>query len=282
MVVSLPFEPGREAFKATATLRERLAALARRGGGARARVGDHYAAGSRTALHAPRARAVRAGGRRAPTPATPCACTRAGGERAELELCGAEVLALLRDGHARRATWRWCSATRARYASLVEQVFGAYGIPYSIDRTVPLRPHRRWAAGCWRCCAARCSDGSADDLLAYLRTPGLLREPRLADRLEADVRRRGERTAAGARELWEERPGRWPLDEIDRAARRRPDAAALLAAAELPPGAAVRRALPARRAHVLSGAELDDAARLPRRPRGAHRDARRGRGRPAA
>ena len=36
-----------------------------------------------------------------------------------------------------RATLRWCSAIPGRYSSLLEQVFGAYGIPYSIDRTVP-------------------------------------------------------------------------------------------------------------------------------------------------
>ena len=45
-------------------------------------------------------------------------------------------------GDARRATWRSCSATRRATRRCVEQVFGAYGIPYSIDRRLPLRPHR--------------------------------------------------------------------------------------------------------------------------------------------
>jgi len=62
---------------------------------------------------------------------------------------------------------------------------------------------------------ARCAlldDGvaAADDLLDYLRTPGLLERVEVADALEAEVRREGLRTAAQARE----RLG-WRLEEID-------------------------------------------------------------------
>ena len=48
-------------------------------------------------------------------------------------------------GRRARATWPWCSGEPGRYASLLEQVFGAYGIPYSIDRSRAVRPHRHRA-----------------------------------------------------------------------------------------------------------------------------------------
>ena len=53
----------------------------------------------------------------------------------------------------------------------------------------------------------------AEDLLDYLRAPGLLRAPEVADGLEADLRRRGLSTAAQARQ----RLG-WELSELDRLA----------------------------------------------------------------
>ena len=102
----------------------------------------------------------------------------------------------------------------------------------------------------------RCArlDGSAEDLLTYLRSPGLLREPALADSLEADVRVAGARTAAETRAVWEEKC--WPLDQIERLARAR-DTGALIA--ELNRCLEHLFAAPyRRRAAVLSGAELDD------------------------
>ena len=80
------------------------------------------------------------------------------------------------------------------YASLLEQVFGAYDIPFSIDRSVPLG-HTGLGRGLLA--LVRCAvdpDAPAEDLLAWLRTPGLLRQPGLADRLEAQVRRAGAHT----------------------------------------------------------------------------------------
>src|SRR5205807_7281506 len=50
----------------------------------------------------------------------------------------------------------------------------------------------------------------AADLLAYLRAPGLLQTPEIADGLDAELRRSGLRTAAQARE----RLG-WELPELD-------------------------------------------------------------------
>src|SRR5262249_40419468 len=139
----------------------------------------------------------------------------AGGERAEVELVAAEVLALLRSGTPPgdvAVVYR----DPSKYASVVEQVFGAYGIPFSLERRLPFRQ-----AGLGRAALAllRCAglEGSETDLLAYLRVPGKLRNQALADALESKVRQEGARTAAEARELWEK--DNWPLDEIDRLAR---------------------------------------------------------------
>ncbi len=252
VVVSLPFEPGREAFKATATLRERLKEIAAEEVELDA-VSDHYDKRSRKALHAlERTLFQPAGVPAEPGEAVTLHC--AGGERAELELCGAEVIAVLRAGTA-PGDVAVVFRDPPRYASLVEQVFGAYGIPYSMDRAVPFA-HTGVGRGLLALLRCALLEGSADDLLAYLRTPGLLRQPGLADRLEADVRRRGERDAAGARKLWEERPGRWPLEVIDEL-RDAPDAAALLQRLSY----RLERlfAAPYQRAAArMEGAELDD------------------------
>ena len=253
VTVSLPWEPGREAFKATSTIRQELE---ERGAVVESldALSEHYVPGSRKALHALERSLFEAseGGARS---GGVVRLHRAGGERAEVELCGAEVLRMLRDG-----TPPGEIAVVFRkpdgYASMVEQVFGSYGIPYSIDRSVPLA---HTALGHGLLALLRCAvlKGTADDLLAYLRTPGLLREPRLADRLEAEVRRAGSSTATAARGLWESTDNRWPLEELDRLAGAS-DMAAFLAELETRLSrlftAPYRRAAP-----VLRGAELDDA-----------------------
>ena len=252
VTVSLPFEPGREPFKATATLRQRLGEIAT-GVTELEAVSDHYAPESRKSLHALE-RNLFEPGATATDPGDAVTLHSAGGERAELELCGAEVISLLRAGTPPGEV-AVVFRDPPRYASLVEQVFGAYGIPYSMDRSVPFA---HTGVGRGLLALLRCSllEGSADDLLAYLRTPGLLREPALADRLEADVRRLGEAEADGARRLWEERPNRWPLDEID-ALRDAPTVAVLLERLDR----RLERLFSApyrRRAPVLAGVELDD------------------------
>jgi ATP-dependent helicase/DNAse subunit B len=140
------------------------------------------------------------------------------------------------------------------YASLLEQVFGAYDIPFSIDRSVPL-----WHTGLGRGLVAlvRCAvdpDATATDLLAWLRTPGLLRQPGLADRLEAQVRRQGAHSARAARSLWESE--HWKLDDLDRL-RDAGGGASLLSELERQ----LERLFAApyrRRAPILRGPELDD------------------------
>ena len=136
----------------------------------------------------------------------------AGGQRAEVELSGAEVLNALRTGV---SPGEVAVVVRdpAGYASLLEEVYEAYGIPFSLERTVPLG-HTALGHGLLSLLRCASGAGSADDLVAYLRTPGRLHSPHLADELEAELRRAGIESAGAARELWEER--RWPLAEIDR------------------------------------------------------------------
>src|SRR4051794_26931779 len=192
VVVSLPYERGRVAFKPLASTFERLRMLAGDRVEELPALDDHYAPESRDALHAlerglfvedvPQARS-----------AEPIRLLAAGGARAEVELVAAEVLELLRSGTAPGDIAVVFRDPR-KYAALASHVFDTYGIPASVDRRVPLghTPLGRGALALLRCARP---GGTADDLLAYLRTPGRLRKSWLADRLEAAVRRAGIRSA---------------------------------------------------------------------------------------
>ena len=252
--VSLPFEPGREAFRATARIRQELLA---RGAEELALepVDVHYSERSRGALHHLERRLFEEPGDPV-DPGTAISFHSAGGERAEVELAGARILELLREGVVPgdvAVVFRRPSA----YASLIEQVFGAYGIPYSIDRRVPFG-HTGIGRGLLALIRCASLGGSADDLLAYLRSPGRLRVTGLADRLEAAVRKEGAHSAAEARALWEEQ--NFELGELDRLARAR-DTAAFVA--ELDARLQSLFAAPhERRAALLRGPELDEARAL--------------------
>jgi ATP-dependent helicase/DNAse subunit B len=247
VVVSLPYERGRVAFKPLAPMFERLRALAGERVEELPALDDHYDPESRAALHALERGlfaegAVRAAG------AEPIWLLAAGGARAELELIAAEVLGLLRAG-TRPGDIAVVFRDPRRYAALASHLFDTYGIPYSVDRRVPLG---HTALGRGLLALIRCAGpgGTAADLLAYLRTPGRLRNPMLADRLEAAVRRAGIRSTDEAMQTFEQLAG-WPLDEV---VRLRAAADTLLGIAE------ARFADPYRRAaHVLRGSELDDA-----------------------
>src|SRR4051812_10561998 len=270
VVVSLPYERGRAAFKPLAGTFERLRALAGERGGELPALGDHYDAGSRPALHALE-RGLFVDGAEPAASAEPVRLLAAGGARAEVELIAGEVLALLRDGAA-PGDVAVVFRDPTRYAALAGHVFDAYGIPYSVDRKVPLG---HTALGRGLLALIRCArpNGSADDLLAYLRTPGRLKNPSLADRLEARVRQAGVRSADEAAEMFERLAG-WSLDDLTRlrsaatdpapkgalgpatpgSARSRPLAEVLLGIAEARFADLYRRA-----AHVLRGTELDDS-----------------------
>ena len=309
VVVSLPWEPDREAFRANGRAYAELSGLAGEEVELPA-LADYYAPESRDALHglerglfedaelgqnASESNSARYAHETRLTSVDPGDAVRvhlAGGRRAEVELCAAEVLALLRDGAAPGDVAVVFRDPRA-YASTVEQVFGAYGIPYSIDRRIPLR-HTGVGRGLLALLRCAAGTGTADDLLAYLRTPGRLREPIYADRLEVAARRAGAASAADARALWEgdgkaaaeghepdtgghepnaegHEPDRaapdqdrrsdigpFPLTEIDRLAALRDHPEGLLN--ELGRHAGRLFSGPYRRqAHVLEGAELDDA-----------------------
>jgi ATP-dependent helicase/DNAse subunit B len=254
VVVSLPYEAGREAFRAIAGVHEYLTALASEVVVLEAS-DEHYAPESRSALHRIERELFQP---EPPVPASPDDALRlhsAGGARAEVELAAAQVLGLLRSGTAPGDVAVVFREPRD-YASLVGQVFTAYGIPYSIEARVRFA-HTAVGRGLLALLRCACLDGSADDLLSWLRTPGLLEQPELADRLEADVRVAGARGADEARRIWESTPNRWELHDVDRLARAGAPAELL---AELERALARLFAAPyRRRAHVLDAAELDDA-----------------------
>lgn len=251
---ALTFEAGREATRARARTHGDLLAL----GATETALppnGEHYAEASREALHhlersllEPGARKVRAGG-----------AVRAlvgGGERAEAELVAGEVKRLItREGFAPEDVAIVHRGLREA-APLLEQALRSAGVPAAIERRVAVG---HTALGRAVVALLRCAlgEGSADDLLAWLRAPGFLKVPGLADELEARCRRDGARTATQARELWE--ASHWPLDALDRVARaaaKGPRELCDRLAAET----AVLLAAPfEREARVLEGAEAADA-----------------------
>jgi ATP-dependent helicase/DNAse subunit B len=253
VTVSLPYERGRPAFRAVAPLFERLRAIADRHVELPA-ISDWYAAGSRAALHHLE-RGLYEDEVERLDPAGAVRLLSAGGERGEMELVAAEVLRLLREG-ASPGDVAVVFRDPPRYASLVEQVFGAYGVPFSIDRYVPFG-HTALGRGLLALLRSATPNGTADDLLAYLRTPGLLDLPRIADRLEADVRRAGKTSATDARRIWER--ARWPLPEIDRL--KRASGAELLAELHDRLGELFARSY-RRRAHLFETEELEDPRAL--------------------
>jgi len=206
VTVSLPYERGRVAFRAVAAVFERLRAAAAEHVELEP-TDEHYESESRPVL-AHVERSLYADEPERVDPGGAVRRLRAAGRRAEVEQVGAEVLRLLRSG-TRPGDVAVVFRDPSDYGSLVEQVFTAYGVPHSIDRRVELR-HTALGRGLLALMRAATPEGTADDLLAYLRTPGLVDGAHVIDKLEAEVRRNGERTAEQARE----RLG-WDLDALD-------------------------------------------------------------------
>jgi len=254
--LSLTYEPGRFAFAGRTETIEALRPAADRVVELAARA-EHYAPGSREALHRIERRLFEPEDAVAPlfAPAPPgeaVTLLEGGGERAELELVAAEAARLVREEGVPAEEIAVVVRDPRPVAALVRQVFGALGLEVALDGHVRFghTPLGRGLVALVRCALL---DGTADDLVAWLRSPGVLREPALADALEAQARREGARTAAEARALWEAR--HWPLAPLDRvraAAERGTRALCETLAAEL----AARFAAPhARRAEVLDGAQ---------------------------
>ena len=254
VTLSFPFERGRHAFDALADTFDRLRAAA----GTHVElegVPDHYETASRAPLHHLERHLFDAGGDRVAA-GSAVHLHSAGGERAEVELAASSVLEQLAAG---TAAGDIAVVFRApdRYASLVDQVFSAYGIPFSLDRRVPLG---HTALGRGLLALLRCAlpelGGTTDDLLTYLRCPGRLDVPGLADRLEAKARQKGIRDAGAAREMWEEQNDKLPLAEIDALRDAAGDLARLLAELERRVEWLFSRPY-LRRAHVFGRDEAD-------------------------
>ena len=206
VTVSLTYEAGRPALSVRAETVEELRPLAQRVVELPA-LGEHYAAGSRAVLHhlerglfEPTAERV--------DPAEAVALLEAGGELAEAELVAAEVLELLRAGLAGEeiaVVYR----SPERSGPLIERVFRRYGIPVALERRAPLAST---AVGRALLALARCAlldpeRPGANDLLDYLRAPGLIENLEEVDQLEAEIRRHGVRTTARARTRAQTRGG---------------------------------------------------------------------------
>ncbi|MEA2319724.1 MAG: hypothetical protein QOD44_3913, partial [Solirubrobacteraceae bacterium] len=158
--VALPYEPGRHALAGSAATVQELAPsaevveLPERA--------DHYAGLARPALHHLERGLFEAGGeQRAPNGAV--RLQEAGGERAEAELVGAEVLELMRDGVAPEEIAVLVRGSGS--AALFAQVLGTYGIPVGYARRVPLG-RTRLGAGVLAGARAALRGGRAADLLA--------------------------------------------------------------------------------------------------------------------
>jgi ATP-dependent helicase/DNAse subunit B len=258
VTVALPYEPGRLAFAGRADAFGRLRELADEHVQVPAR-SDHYAPASAGALHhlerslfeAHPADARVQAGSAVQLLASPSL-------RAELETVAAQIAGLL-SGGMRPEEIAVVMRTSSDQARLVEEVFAAQGVPIARECYEPLG-HTALGRGLLALLRCALLEGSSADLLTWLRTPGVLEVPALADRLERSLRREGVETAQAARAVWERE--RWPLEAIDRLVREQARGPVALLRQ-------VRRELDGlfaashrRRAAVLGGLERPDAAAL--------------------
>jgi RecB family exonuclease/superfamily I DNA/RNA helicase len=208
VTVSLTYEPGREALRSRAEAVEELRPLATRVLDLGAR-DEHYAPGARAVLHHLERSLFEPDPGRV-DPGAAVTLLEAGGERAEAEQVAAEVLKLLRDGVPGEEIVV-VHRSPARVAPLLGRVFAQYGIRLTAPADAPFghTPLGRAVLGAARC-ALSAAVATPGDLLDYLRAPGLLERPEVADTLEADVRTGALTTFEQAR-----RALRRPLPELD-------------------------------------------------------------------
>ncbi len=223
VTVALTYEAGRAAFAGRGETFQELLGLGAQHVALPARA-EHYASGA--LHHIERSLFTGSAEETAPPRTSPGRAVRlleGGGERAELELVAAHVARLIRDeGYVPeeiavvspelRATSS--AAPPRERAALLASVFAAAGVPIALERRVRAG-HTALGRGVVALLRCALGEGSADDLIAWLRTPGKLEQPGLADRLEGDVRGAGVRDGAGARTLWEQRHPTFVLHEID-------------------------------------------------------------------
>ncbi len=219
LTVTLTYEPGRVALAGRVAAFAELAPLA----------GEHVALGPRDDYYSEAARAplghlerslFEDGAARVPS-AGALELIEGGGQRAELELVAERARALISEGTPAEEI-----AIVVRrvgpVAEIAREVLEANGVPYALERRVPLRATAigRAVLGLLGCAAG---GAPLEDLLAWLRCPGLIRVRGLLDEFEAAARRAGITDAESAIVEWEAR--HWPLDavrDVAAAARRGP------------------------------------------------------------
>ncbi len=198
VTLSLTYEAGRSALQARAEVVEELRQLATRVVELPA-LDEYYEPGARQALHHLE-RWLFASAPERLSPGDAVELLEAGGQRAEAELVGAEVLSLLRSGVPGHEIAVVCRSL-AGAGPLIQSVFDQYGIPVAIERRLPFAAT---ALGRALIALARCAleadTATASDVLCYLRIPGVLERPEKADAVEAAVRRGSLRTSGEALE----------------------------------------------------------------------------------
>jgi ATP-dependent helicase/nuclease subunit B len=253
VTVALAYEPGRAAFAGRGETFQELMALGPEHVELPARA-EHYA---RPALHALERTLFEPPAARRPDPGDALLLLEGGGERAELELVAAHVARLIREQAFAPEDIAVVLREPREHASLLAQVFGALEVPFALERTI-VAGHTALGRGLVALLRCALAGGSADDLLTWLRTPGKLARPGLADRLEQRARVEGAATATAARALWEADHPDFVLHELDRLAAAAGDPATLCR--RLAAEASALFAAPHRgRARVLAGPEALDA-----------------------
>ena len=257
--VALAYEPGRAAFAGRAATVELLKPLADR----HELLGDrseHYAPAARGALHHLERNLFEPEAARRP-PNGAVRLLEAGGERAEAELVAAEVLELMAAGLLAEDIAVLVRGG-ADEAPVLTHVLESYGVPVSVERRMPLA-RTRLGAGLLAGARAAMPHGTATDLLTWLRTPGRLPIPDLADAVDARARRTETKTAAAARRLVADAAATLDvaadaaLAALDRLANAAADGAEALLAALVAEADAIWTARHRRAAAVL---DADDAA----------------------
>jgi ATP-dependent helicase/DNAse subunit B len=253
VTVSLAYETGRAAFAGRGETFQELMALAPEHVKLPARA-DHY---DRPALHALERTLFEPPGAHRPDPGDALRLLEGGGERAEIELVAAHVARLIRESGFAPEDIAVVLREPRDQAALITQVFGELEVPFALDRWISVG-HTALGRGVVALLRCALADGSADDLLAWLRTPGKLAHPALADRLEQRARVEGAATADQARALWEAAHPDFVLSEIDRIRAVASEPAALCR--RLSAETAALFAAPHRgRARVLAGSEALEA-----------------------
>jgi ATP-dependent helicase/DNAse subunit B len=267
VMLSLTFEAGRTAFAARATLHQELLALGATEE-AQPAVSDYYAPAARTALHHVERALYETEAPRV-DPGEAVVALEGGGERAEVELVAAEVARLIREEGLAPEEIAVVHRGLDAVAPLIDLVFRTYDVPAAVRRTIKVG-HTGLGRGLVAMVRCALLDASADELLRWLRTPGVLRTPAFADRLESRARREGARTAAEARALWEQE--RWSLEALDHMAQAYERGGVKALAERVDAEAATLLAAPWRRTAPVFDAEGELDARVAAQVRRALRE----------